>query len=247
MTLLTTIILSKTPEINKLLLESVNFTDKIIVLIDSKEGALKTEGKIIYLYHPLNADFSAHRNFALKYAKSDWALFVDEDEVVSTELAREIQIALNNPSAQGYQIRRIDLCFHQPLLHGETGNSHLLRLGKVSEGKFVRKVHEFWKIKGSIDKLESPLYHLKNHFISEFLPRVEMYGAIDAEALETENKPFSYFRLLVNPKAKFLLNFVLKFGFLDGYAGLFQAYLMSVQSLSVRVFQWQIKTLPSNS
>ena len=41
-----------------------------------------------------------------------------------------------------------------------------------------------------------------------------------------------------NPLAKFIFNYKMKLGFLDGCLGLFQAYLMSVQSLSVRVFQW---------
>jgi len=65
------------------------------------------------------------------------------------------------------------------------------------------------------------------------------YSPLDAGQLSQENKPFTYWRLQFNPKAKFIQNYFLKLGFLDGYLGLFQAYLMSVQSLTVRVFQWQ--------
>ena len=57
--------------------------------------------------------------------------------------------------------------------------------------------------------------------------------------LTIEGKPFSWFRLLFYPLAKFKLNYIFKAGFLDGTAGLFLAYLLAVQSLSVRVFQWQ--------
>ena len=66
-----------------------------------------------------------------------------------------------------------------------------------------------------------------------------LYGQIDSKILVSEHKPFSWFRLFIYPLAKFKQNYLFKAGFLDGTAGLFQAYLLAVQSLSVRVFQWE--------
>ncbi|HCQ30854.1 TPA: hypothetical protein DIU27_00525 [Candidatus Collierbacteria bacterium] len=256
------IVLSKKPDLNHLLLESLSFVDEILIIVDlapptqlrhceagnlpagrSKmpctHGQVSPHQKTKIFYHPLNNDFSSQRNFGLQKAKGDWVLFVDDDEYVGTELKREIIEAINLNQYSGFILTRQDLVFHQPLRHGETGNTKILRLAKRTAGKFVRPVHERWGIKGRVGELSSPLYHTKDGFVSEFISRMDSYGQIDSKSLKSDGKPFSWFRLMVYPIAKFKLNYFFRAGFLDGSAGLFQAYLMAVQSLSTRVFQWE--------
>jgi len=127
------------------------------------------------------------------------------------------------------------------LKHGETGSTKLLRLAKKSAGQFSRSVHETWNIKGRVGELKTPLLHLKENFISRFINRIGHYGPIDSLSLTKEGKPFSWFRLFVYPPAKFIHNYVVRRGVQDGLLGLFHAYLMSVQSLSVRIFQKNAK------
>ena len=230
-------IISKSEKINPLVLHSVSFAEEIMVVVDSSTKKSKTVGNTRYIYHPLNNDFASQRNFALLNTHCPWVLFIDDDEYVSTELAKEIQEITQSKYA-GYNIKRIDVCFHQPLLHGETGHTKILRLAQKSAGKFVRPVHENWKIKGIVGELSSPLYHIKDSFIGSFIGRMIQYGDIDATVLTKEKKPFTFWRLFLNPKAKFIQNYFCRAGFLDGSVGLFLAYLMSVQSLTVRVFQW---------
>lgn len=234
----TVAIISRSEKINKRVLDSLNFADEIITVVDSPVKKIQRAGKIITYYRPLENDFATQRNFALKIAKNNWVIFVDDDEYVGTELAREIQALDSKTNYSGYLLRRTDVCFHQPLLHGETGNIKLLRLGKKSAGKFFRPVHETWNLKGEVGELISPVYHLKDGFVGEFIGRMSHYAKIDAEVLKKEGKPFSFWRLFLNPKAKFLQNYFGRLGFLDGTVGLFLAYLMSVQSLTVRIFQW---------
>jgi glycosyltransferase involved in cell wall biosynthesis len=233
-------IITNKEDLNQILLRSLSFADEIIVIVDSNKAQEKaTDKKIKYYSHPLNGDFSAQRNFALKQSKNEWVLFVDDDEYVGTELAREIELVLEKPKHSGYSIPRVDVVYHQPLLHGETGKIRILRLGKKTAGSFERSVHEVWKIKGGVGELRSPLYHSKNHFVSEFIGRMSHYGKIDAKILISEGKPFTWSRLIFNPILKFKFNYFFRAGFLDGLVGLFLAYLMAVQSLSVRVFQWE--------
>jgi glycosyltransferase involved in cell wall biosynthesis len=235
---LTAAIISKSEKINSLTLNSLGFADEIIIIIDSKEKKPKQTDKLHFYFHPLENDFASQRNFALKNAQGDWVLFIDDDEYVGTELAREIQQTLPKTKYSGFLLNRTDVCFHQRLLHGETGHTKLLRLAKKNSGKFHRPVHEVWHVHGEVGELQSPLYHNKDNFISSFINRMTQYSHIDAVALTQENKPFSYWRLFLNPKGKFLLSYFGRLGFLDGTVGLFSAYLMSVQSLTVRVFQW---------
>jgi glycosyltransferase involved in cell wall biosynthesis len=219
------ILTNKKPEKIKRTLDSVSFADEVILIPDRK-------GPV--------TDFSAVRNLGLSKAKNDWVLMVDDDEVVSQELADEIKTAINPPSLfSGFYIRRLDKYHGQILHHGETGNTKIIRLGKKSAGGFFRPVHEVWKINGSVGLLKHALIHERGELVSPFVDRMIRYSPLDAKQLRKEKKPFTYWRLLFNPKAKFIQNYFLKLGFLDGYLGLFQAYLMSLQSLTVRVFQWQ--------
>lgn len=249
---LSAVIITNRLEINPLLLKSIAFADEIVIVIDSPSviptrlpaGRAPTRNPTLtpptkIFFRPLNHDFASQRNFALEKAKSDWVLFVDDDEYVGSELAGEIISAIKNKKFIGYLLHRQDVVFHQPLFHGETGNLRILRLAKRTAGKFQRSVHEVWKVSGRVGELSSPLYHNKDHFVSEFIGRILHYGQIDSQMLTAEGKPFSWFRLLINPLAKYKFNYLFKAGFLDGTAGLFQAYLMGVQSLSVRVFQWE--------
>ncbi|MBU1200153.1 glycosyltransferase family 2 protein [Patescibacteria group bacterium] len=184
-------------------------------------------------------NFAKQRNLALKKAKTDWVLFVDSDEIVPKKLAQEIKQAIKSQNYQGYLLPRQDVILGQVLKHGETGSIKLLRLARKSAGKFSRSVHEIWNIQGRVGELKTPLLHIKENFTFEFLKRIGRYGPIDSSSLIAENKPFSYSRLLLNPPAKFIQNYIVRRGIQDGLLGLFHAYLMSVQSLSVRVFQWQ--------
>lgn len=225
---ITAIVLSRSDTVDKKIKESLKFADELIIWNSS--------------VHDLNGDFAAHRNTALSNARGDWVLFVDDDEYVSKSLAGEIQTSIKKDSFEGFFIKRYDLIFHQIALHGEIGGIKIIRLAKKGSGKFVRPVHEYWDIKGKVGELKNPLYHLKDTFISSFISKMSEYGQIDIDELKKEGKLFSYLRLFINPIGKFLLNYIWRRGYLDGYVGLFSAYLMSIQSLTVRVFQWEKQT-----
>lgn len=221
------ILTNKESKVIKETTDSVSFADEILIL--------NMRDKVVN-------DFSHERNLGLSKAKGDWILFVDDDEVITKSLAKEIQTAIASQKYSAYYLKRLDRYFGQTLHHGETGNIKIIRLARRDAGQFVRPVHETWQVTGKVGQLKNPLLHNRGKLVSPFIDRMILYSPIDAKALTMEGKSFSYLRLLINPLAKFIYNYKIKLGFLDGYLGLFQAYLMSVQSLSIRVFQWGQKS-----
>ncbi len=219
------------------------FADKVLFVHELDKPKLELPLKNAkYLVTAPKNNFAHKRNEGLKNINTDWVLFVDDDEIISDDLAKEITHRTDKSKFSGYYLTRRDICFYQELKHGEMKDQKILRLARSGSGNFRRSVHEVWNIEGRKGYLASPLYHQKDNFISQFINKIRQYGPLDADSLNTENKPFSYFRLLFYPKLKFLNNYFLKQGFRDGLPGLFLAYLMSIQSLSVRIYQWE-KTL----
>ena len=280
--MISAVVLTRNKENAKKCLESLRWCDEVIVL--EKDNL---------------TDYAAQRNLGLEKAKNEWVLFVDDDEVVSEELGKEIletkidpigrftpsrmtnvmlersdsiiqkdpigrftpsrmtnvmlersdsiiqkdPIGRFTPSrmtkeVDGYYIKRLDYFGGRLLKFGETGDIKLLRLGKKGAGCWQRKVHEFWDIKNTAI-LINPLYHYPHQTIKQFIDSINIYTNLDAQELNKENKNFSVFRLLFNPVGKFIQNYFIKLGFLDGVPGLVMAFMMSLHSLIVRVKQYE--------
>lgn len=219
-------------------LNILGIADEVLIVSDQKPKIRSLPKKVKIFHHPLSNNFSSQRNYALKLATSDWVLFLDDDEKPSGDLLKEISQSLET-DAVGFRLKRLDIFYNQVLTHGETGKTNLLRLAQRKSGTWHRPVHEYWKVEGKILDLKNPLYHFRNNLTTGFISRISHYSVLDAPALHQEGKPFSITRLLFLPPAKFFRNYVFYLGFLDGLLGLFHAYLMAIQSLTVRVVQWE--------
>lgn len=223
-------------------LKSLTWTDEIAVIDDTSSDktvdiARKLGAKVFS--RKLNGDFAAQRNFGLEKAAGEWVVFVDADEIVPRALAQEIlQTLKSNPGVDGFVLSRRDWFMGRQLNYGETGMVKLLRLGRKTAGKWRRRVHEIWKINGPLETLKAPLEHHSHENIHQFIKRINDWTDIDAAALNQEGKNFSVFRLGLNPLGKFLSNYFLKLGILDGFPGFVMAFMMSLYSLVVRVKQY---------
>lgn len=237
--MLSAIVLTKNEEKNiKDCLQSLSFCDEIIVVDDYSQDKTVEEVRKVYkvckvikvLERHLNNDFSSQRNFGLEKAKGDWVLFVDADERVIPELADEIK----RSTVEGYYIKRQDYFLGKWLKHGETGNIKLLRLAKRRAGKWEGKVHEKWKIKGQTEILNQPLLHYPHQTVGEFLKKINYYSSLRAQELYNQGKKIKFWQISFYPKAKFLQNYFLRDGLLDGMPGLIMALIMSFHSFLVR-------------
>lgn len=240
-------ILTKNEEKNiKRCLESVKWCDEIIIIDDNSSDEtiqIAKKYKATIYTRNLNNDFSAQRNFAISKAKNEWILFVDGDEIVSDALAYEISNAIqlkdqNLRNYDGFYIRRSDFIWGKQLKYGETGNMMFLRLAKKGSGLWEGKTHERWKIDGRVGKLINSLLHFPHKNLEEFFKKINFYTDIRAEELKSKNVKAFFWSILVYPLGKFLINFFLKRGFLDGIHGLIVAIIMSFHSFLVRSKLW---------
>jgi len=240
--MISAVVLTKNEEKNIVdCLESLSWCDEIIIVDDDSEDrtaeiSKKFSAKVFI--RNLNSDFSKQRNYGLEKANGDWILFIDADERVSKKLKEEIESKIKNDKSSGYLIKRTDTIWGRKLKYGETGNIVLLRLARKNNGKWEGKVHEEWKIEGKIDILKSHLDHYPHPTISEFLKDINYYTDLRAKELFEKGVRSDFISILFYPVTKFLSNYFLKLGLLDGLQGLVFAIMMSFHSFLVRGKLW---------
>lgn len=181
-------------------------------------------------------DFAIARNRLLKEATQPWVLFLDSDEVLQPFDLTTFQVLLAQPNVAGATVRRVDMFRGQPLHHGEVGNVHLLRLARKPTIHFERPVHEVAVVEGTVVKSELVLWHYAHPSISDFLRKVGEYARMEAHHRSLPSWPQLWLELWLWPWGKFVVNYLLKSGYKDGWRGLTYALMMTVHSLSVRAF-----------
>lgn len=218
-------------------LESLYWCDEVLVIDDfSSDGTFNICQKtgVETIRHSLDKDFSQQRNFALSKVKGEWVLFIDADERISPQLAKEIKKAIKQEDFGGFHLRRQDILWGQKIKHGETANVKLIRLGKKEKGKWQRKVHETWIIKGKIGKLKNPISHYPHQTITEFLQEMNFYSTLHAETLFEKGKHSSLAQIILYPEGKFFQNWIINRGFQDKIPGFIIAVMMSFHSFLAR-------------
>lgn len=242
--MLTVIILTKNEEKNiEACLETLSFADEKLLIDDfstDKTVFLAKRLGVKILRHESKGDFSSARNWAMLKAKYEWILFVDADERVSSNLAEEIKKAISKNEYDGYFIRRIDTMWRRKLMHGDTGNTYILRLGKKNQGQWTGRVHEIWSIEGKIGYLDHSLDHYPHPTVGEFLETINYYSDLRAKELYDAGVKSSWWEILLYTKAKYIKLYIIKLGFLDGVPGMMHALIMSFYSFLVRGKLYQL-------
>lgn len=250
---LSVVILTKNEEKNiERCLSAVSFADEVIVVDDhstDKTVEIAKKNKATVYEHALENDFAAQRNFGLQKAEHEWILFVDADEVVSPDLQKEITQSLLNSKYDAYKLRRRDFFWSQELKHGETQkvrNNGLIRLMKKSSGEWSGSVHEEFHTKANVGMLKKFIDHYPHQTIKEFLESVNHYSTLRARELQKLGKKTNSLEIVALPFGKFLLNYFLFLGFLDGPAGFAYSFFMSFHSFLVRAKLFQYTEYEEN-
>jgi glycosyltransferase involved in cell wall biosynthesis len=137
--------------------------------------------------------YAAQKSFAAAQARQPWVLSLDADEIVTSELAAEIERVLKaNLEESAFSIQ-IPLYFLGRTL-GHYGrarrNPGQVRLFRKSEGRFDgRVVHEAVVVSGSIGMLASPIFHDSYpEGVRTYWRKIHQYARLEARARIAEGR-----------------------------------------------------------
>lgn len=203
-------------------LQSVPFVSEIVVVDSGStdktvEIARKLGAKVIVEKW---RGFGPQRIFASEQPAHDWVLFLDADEALSPDLAREIEekFAKLDPQAV-YEMPRKTFHLGRWILHGGWYPDYQGRLYHRKFGHWTPKmVHE--KVEApKRERFKNPLLHWVFADLSHQIRTNDRYSTDQAKELAQKGQTFSLAKLLIKPPVKFFECYVWKLGFMDGLPG----------------------------
>jgi len=226
---LSAIVLTRNEERNiENCLVGLSWADELLV-VDSgstdRTVALAEKCGARVLVHPF-MDFASQRNFAMSQAKGDWALFIDADERVTSELAEEISTLLKGSAPLCVcAIPRHNYFFDKRLRFGDAQEDAPVRLFPKLLVTWTQPVHEIIATDLPVRKLKNPLIHHSTRDLAHYQQKVCDYVPLELETMKAKGARPCLMKAIFLPLAKFFQLYFFKLGILDGIAGLQYAIL----------------------
>jgi hypothetical protein len=114
------------------------------------------------------------------------------------------------------------------------GEDKVLRLAKRNSGRWERKVHETWQIKGKVGILKNYIIHNTADSLHDYIGKINNYSSIHAKGNLSEGKRSSLFKIIFYPKIKFIQNLFEGRGFVFSMLQSFHSFLGWAK-------QWELK------
>jgi len=162
------------------------------------------------------------KNFAITQAKYPHQLSLDADEALSEELKAEILKIKNDWQYDGYRMNRLTNYCGKWIHHCGWYPDTKLRLYDSAKGSWggTNPHDKFEMNPGSkVGFLKGDILHYSYYTVEEHIRQADKFSTIAAKELVSLGKTVTCFQIIVNPVAKFIRNYILRIGFLDGYFG----------------------------
>lgn len=185
------------------------------VLLAEKHGA-----KVVF--RAWDNDFSAQRNFALKYVATEWVLYLDADERLNEQLIQSIRTALSETGKQ-YSILRKIHAFGFKYRYGIFKPDEVLRLFPAKSVHWENKVHERPVCKLPKERLKGSIEHYTYNCWQQWWDKAGHYTSIWAEDVYNKGKRTGISGAFFHAAYGFIRAYIIQLGFLDGWSGLYSS------------------------
>jgi glycosyltransferase involved in cell wall biosynthesis len=214
-------------------------SDDIVVLdsgsTDETPSIVKSEGA--KLVERKFTGWASHQNWAVSNIdfKHDWVLYLDADERVTPELAREIK-DLQIGEKKAYKIFRDNRFIDSEPLKFSMKCPGIVRLFSINHINYKREINPVAIINGSVGELKTKLIHYNfSKGLDEWIIKHLDYAKREAQEFDSRKndknlhllkkmtKNLKYFRFIF----RICYQLFFKMGLLDGYVGFRYAVLIS--------------------
>jgi hypothetical protein len=150
-----------------------------------------------------------------------WVLSLDADEVVDERLREQIQEAIKNESVCAYMLPRKTQFCGQWINHCGWTPDHVLRLFPAGQAQFsLDLVHEHVQTSLPVKYLTASLLHYSYPTPAHYWRKLTQYSQAWAAQRFAKGQRSTMPRALLSGLFAFVKAYVVRLGFLDGWAGL---------------------------
>jgi glycosyltransferase involved in cell wall biosynthesis len=222
-----------------------------IVVLDSfskdKTEEICKKYNVSFYQHAFDGHIQ-QKNRAITYAKFPHVLSLDADEALDETLKRSILEIKNNFTKDGYYMNRLtNYCGHW-VKHCGWYPDKKMRLWDSRKGEWrgINPHDKYELFAGDKDAgyLKGDILHYSYYTVEDHYKQVEYFTTIASKAYFENGKSAPFYKLFVNPIAKFTDHYLLKLGFIDGKAG----YLISKISAYATYLKYKkLRALSANA
>jgi glycosyltransferase involved in cell wall biosynthesis len=227
-------------------LASVAWADEVFVVdsFSSDRTVAIAAGAGARLVQHAYLNSANQKNWAIPQCRHRWVLVVDADERVDPDLVREIRALFDRgePPCPAYEIRRRTYVFGHELRYCGLQDDRVTRLFDRKRARYPeQEVHADMIIDGPRGHLQGKLAHLTYHTFDDYFEKFRRYTTWSANDRWRRGHRAGVWAVLAKPVARFLTMYLLKRGFLDGFAGLIYCALgaISVMVRSMKLWAMQ--------
>lgn len=203
-------------------INSASFADEVIVVdslsTDNTVAIAKSLGVTVCL-QVMNAGFGIQRNFALAQTQSEWVLYLDADERITSELAIEIREIVDRGELCAYEILRENIVFGKKIYHGSHSPDWSLRLYPRTAIHWEGLVHEKACVTLPVARCKGIMLHYTYTSWEKYFNKFNQYTSLMAEKNFLDGKRASFKDIILRPLFGFVKMYFLKRGFQDGRLG----------------------------
>ena len=226
-------------------LRSLTLADEIIVLDSYSSDRTVQIAKTFHarVYKRRFDNFVNQKNACIFYARYNWILVIDADEILTRELSYEILHSVNNPNKyKGFYIPRKTLYLNRWIHHSGWYPNYSIRLFKNNHGKFTGyNVHEKVEIEGKAGVIKYPILHFSYQNITEHVEKINYYSSLIALEKYKMGKRSSVLWAILKSISKFFLTYIWRLGFLDGRVGLIISVLGGYYNFQKYIKLWELR------
>jgi glycosyltransferase involved in cell wall biosynthesis len=165
---------------------------------------------------------AATKNYAIDRATHDWIFVIDADERVTPQLEKEMLRTLEGPLDRwAYSIGRRNFMLGKEVKYSGLQRDRVTRLFHRGHARYPNKrVHADLLVDGETGALRQKMLHYYIRSFDHMIAKMTRYANWGAAQMFIDGKTTSAADIFGHTIGKFLRDYILNLGFLDGVRGL---------------------------